>query len=31
MAARNATRHIQSGQMVTVDGKEVTVILENQR
>lgn len=29
MAARNATRHIQSGQMVTVDGKEGTVILEN--
>jgi phosphohistidine swiveling domain-containing protein len=31
MAARNATRHIQSGQMVTVDGKEGTVILENHR
>ncbi len=29
MAARNATRHIRSGQMVTVDGKEGTVILEN--
>jgi len=29
MAARNATRHIQSGQMVTVNGKEGTVILEN--
>ena len=28
MAARNATRHIQSGQMVTVDGKEGTVMLE---
>ena len=28
MAARNATRHIQSGQMVTVDGKEGTVVLE---
>lgn len=27
MAARNATRHIQSGQMVTVDGKEGTVML----
>ena len=27
MAARNATRHIQSGQMVTVDGKEGTVVL----
>jgi pyruvate,water dikinase len=26
MAARNATRYIQSGQMVTVDGKEGTVI-----
>jgi pyruvate,water dikinase len=31
MAARNATRHIQSGQMVTVDGKEGTVILENHK
>ena len=31
MAARNATRHIQSGQMVTVDGKEGIVILENHR
>ncbi len=31
MAARNATRHIQSGQMVTVDGKAGTVILENHR
>ncbi len=31
MAARNATRHIRSGQMVTVDGKEGTVILENHR
>jgi pyruvate,water dikinase len=29
MAARNATRHIQSGQMVTVDGKEGTVLLES--
>ena len=29
MAARNATRHIQSGQMITVDGKEGTVILKN--
>jgi len=29
MAARNATHHIKSGQMVTVDGKEGTVILEN--
>ena len=29
MAARNATRHIQSGQMITVNGKEGTVILEN--
>jgi pyruvate,water dikinase len=28
MAARNATRHIQSGQLVTVDGKAGTVILE---
>jgi pyruvate,water dikinase len=27
MAARNATRHIQSGQMVTIDGKEGTVVL----
>jgi phosphoenolpyruvate synthase/pyruvate phosphate dikinase len=27
MAARNATRHIQSGQMVMVDGKEGTVVL----
>jgi pyruvate,water dikinase len=27
MAARNATRHIKSGQMVTVDGKEGTVVL----
>ena len=27
MAARNATRHIQSGQMVTVNGKEGTVVL----
>jgi len=27
MAAHNATRHIQSGQMVTVDGKEGTVVL----
>jgi phosphoenolpyruvate synthase/pyruvate phosphate dikinase len=27
MAARNATRHIQNGQMVTVDGKEGTVVL----
>jgi rifampicin phosphotransferase len=27
MAARNATRHIKSGQMVTVDGKAGTVIL----
>jgi len=27
MAARNATRHIQNGQMVTVDGKAGTVIL----
>jgi len=31
MAARNATRHIQSGQMVTVNGKEGTVVLENHR
>lgn len=29
MAARNATRHIKSGQIVTVDGKTGTVILEN--
>jgi pyruvate,water dikinase len=29
MAARNATRYIQSGQVVTVDGKEGTVILES--
>jgi len=28
MAARNATRHIKSGQMVTVDGKAGTVVLE---
>jgi rifampicin phosphotransferase len=28
MAARNATRHIKSGQMVTVDGSAGTVILE---
>jgi pyruvate,water dikinase len=28
MAARNATRHISSGQIVTVDGKAGTVILE---
>jgi pyruvate,water dikinase len=28
MAARNATRHIQSGQLVTVDGTAGTVILE---
>lgn len=28
MAARNATRHIKSGQMVTVDGKEGSVVLE---
>jgi rifampicin phosphotransferase len=27
MAARNATRHIRSGQMVTVDGKAGTVII----
>ena len=27
MAARNATRHIKSGQMVTVDGKAGTVVL----
>jgi len=27
MAARNATRHIKSGQMITVDGKEGTVVL----
>lgn len=31
MAARNATNHIKSGQTVTVDGKEGTVILENHR
>jgi phosphoenolpyruvate-protein kinase (PTS system EI component) len=31
MAARNATRHIQRGQIVTVDGKAGTVILENHR
>jgi len=31
MAARNATRHIKSGQVVTVDGKEGIVILENHR
>jgi phosphohistidine swiveling domain-containing protein len=29
MAARNATRYIQSGQMVTVDGKAGTVIFSN--
>jgi len=29
MAARNATRYIKSGQMVTVDGKAGTVRLEN--
>jgi len=28
MAARNATRHIQSGQVITVDGTAGTVILE---
>jgi pyruvate,water dikinase len=28
MAARNATRHIQSGQLVTVDGTAGTVVLE---
>jgi pyruvate,water dikinase len=28
MAARNATRHIQSGQLVTVDGTTGTVVLE---
>jgi len=28
MAARNATRHIKSGQMVTVNGKAGTVLLE---
>lgn len=28
MAARNATRHIKNGQLVTVDGKEGTVVLE---
>ncbi len=28
MAARNATRYIQSGQMVTVDGKAGTIVLE---
>jgi phosphoenolpyruvate synthase/pyruvate phosphate dikinase len=27
MAARNATRYIKSGQMITVDGKEGTVVL----
>ena len=29
MAARNATRHIKSGQIITVNGKEGTVTLEN--
>ena len=28
MATRNTTRHIQSGQMITVDGKAGTVTLE---
>ena len=28
MAARGATRHIQSGQMITVDGTAGTVVLE---
>ena len=31
MAARNATLHIQNGQMVTVNGKAGTVILENHK
>jgi len=31
MAARNATRHIKNGQMITVNGKEGTVIIGNHR